>query len=172
MDEQTRMKDYFLELAVEYEKKGFPFTAAEIYKRFSPAKGKRLYTSIARDAQKKGLLVIAAEACEAAGNVKKSRHIWKKLSEELRGKGLDLLAKEALEKSMPENPRYAVTRKFARAAFHLTRHGKFREAQKQWVESAKFLERQEAFSIAALHYFNGGDIRNAKRVWSKARKHI
>ena len=168
--ERVKIRAYLLRLAKEYEKNGFPLLAADIYKKSKPQKARNIYLSVARGAEKKKLFAIAADIYRNAGEIKKSRIVWKRFGNELEKKGLHVLAREVFEKSKPENPKYKNTRKFTFKATELRAKGRFKESRKWLIKAAKYREKIGDYKFASSLYFEGGDIKNAKRVWKIAKK--
>jgi hypothetical protein len=160
----NKSKNYLLKLAKDYEENGFPLHAARIYENIKPKEAKKIYLSTAQEAEKKHFLTIAAEHYSLAEEIRKSKAMWKRLGHEVKKKGLNLLAKEALEMAKPRRRRY---KDLAWIAGDLTINGKFKEAKKYLIRSAKYKEERGDFRTALYHYFHGGDIKSAKRVWKK-----
>jgi hypothetical protein len=161
--EKNNIRNYFLSLAREYEKNEFFVAAAYLYKRYRPEKARRLYLRVAKKAERKGMLITAAEAYESAGMKNRAQELMKlsmpikkrsKLPKELYGP-----IKKPLDKTI---------KKFLFATTKYEREGNFEKAKKYWIKTARYYEILGEHKFAALYYFRGGDLRSAKRLWAKS----
>lgn len=98
-EEKKKVEKYMLDLAKKLEKSGFEYFAARIYERIDKLKAKKIYSKIAKKLEKEKFFMQAAMAYESAGSMNKSKKLWKIVEKEMTDKNIEVLRKEAHDKS-------------------------------------------------------------------------
>jgi tetratricopeptide (TPR) repeat protein len=157
-------KAYLLRLATEYEKSGFLFDAASIYHRLEPAKAVQIYTALAKKAENKGFLVLAAHLYRDVGKEGKYAMLMKKAAADFARKGFTALSKECAQAAEPEDSKHTEMRELNLTAWKSLNAGDFEKARKGFLRAAEFSEKKGWYDMSMKLYFHAGDMKSAGRL--------